>query len=151
MAQERFLHKAETRLENENPLVSVIVPAYNEEEVVEACIQSLKEQTYENIEVIFVDDELENVFEGLDDSDPIKKALIRAIENIREDARAGRVVKKKLIPRELIQKYGINNLRIYNLPSAWRMFYTVTAGDIEIISVVLDWMSHKDYERLFGF
>ena len=56
MAQERFLHKAETRLENENPLVSVIVPAYNEEEVVEACIQSLKEQTYENIEVIFVDD-----------------------------------------------------------------------------------------------
>ncbi len=46
---------------------------------------------------------------------------------------------------------GINNLRIYNLPSVWRMLYTVTSNGIEIVSVILDWMNHKDYERLFKF
>ena len=101
--------------------------------------------------VIFIDKELEDVFYNLDDKDPIKRALLRAIENIREDPLSGRNVKKKLIPKNLIKKYEINNLRIYNLPSAWRMIYTLTSGEVEIISVVLDWMNHKDYERLFKF
>lgn len=101
--------------------------------------------------VIFIDKELENVFNKLDDSDPIKKALKRAIENIEQDPSAGRNVKKKLIPKKLIKKYGINNLWIYNLPTAWRMLYAITPGEIEIISVILDWMNHKDYERLFKF
>ena len=101
--------------------------------------------------VVFIDKELENVFYELDDKDPVKKALTRAIENMKQDPLVGRNVKKKLIPDKLIKKYGIDNLRIYNLPSAWRMLYTITAGEIEIISVVLDWMNHKDYERLFKF
>jgi len=101
--------------------------------------------------VIFIDEELENAFNKLDNVDPIKKALKRAIENIKQDPRAGRNVIKKLIPKKLIKKYEIDNLRIYNLPSAWRMLYTITANEIEIISVILEWMNHKDYEKLFKF
>jgi len=30
--------------------------------------------------------------------------------------------------------------------------YTVTgSSEIGIISVILEWMNHKDYEKLFGF
>ena len=65
--------------------------------------------------IIFVDKELEEVFNKMDDADPIKKAFIRAIENIKQDPRAGRNVIKKLIPKTLIKKYEIDNLRIYNL------------------------------------
>ncbi len=101
--------------------------------------------------IVFIDKKLEDAFKKLDDSDPIKKALIRAIKNIQEDPRAGRNVIKKMIPKELIKKYEIENLRIYNLPNAWRMLYTLTSDGIEIISVLLDWMNHKDYERLFKF
>ena len=71
---------------------------------------------------------------------------------IRKNVFCGRNVKKDLIPKELINKYRFNNLWIYNLPSAWRLLYSITSkGDVEIIAAILDWMNHKDYERLFKF
>jgi glycosyltransferase EpsH len=40
----------------EKPLVSIIVPVYNVEQYLEQCLTSIVEQTYENIEVIIVND-----------------------------------------------------------------------------------------------
>lgn len=39
-----------------NKLVSIILPVYNVEEYLEECFNSIVEQTYSNIEIIFVDD-----------------------------------------------------------------------------------------------
>jgi len=100
----------------------------------------------------FIDRSLEEAFNILDNDDPTKKALIRAIKDINENCHCGRNVRKKLIPKRLIDKYKINNLWIYNLPSAWRLLYSLTnSGEIKLVAVVLDWMNHKDYERLFKF
>jgi glycosyltransferase involved in cell wall biosynthesis len=42
---------------NENlPLVSVIIPVFNSEKTIGKCVESIKEQTYKNIEIIVVDD-----------------------------------------------------------------------------------------------
>jgi len=101
--------------------------------------------------VIFVDESLENIFNNLSEKDPLKKALTKAIRDIKEDCYCGRQVKKKLIPKEFILKYKINNLWIYNLPSSWRLLYSLTNSEIELIAALLDWLNHKDYEMLFGF
>jgi len=38
-----------------NPLVSVVIPTYNSEKTLAKCLESIKNQTYKNIEVIIVD------------------------------------------------------------------------------------------------
>ena len=40
----------------ETPLVSVIVPVYNVASYIDACLASIKQQTYQNIEIIVVED-----------------------------------------------------------------------------------------------
>lgn len=39
-----------------NPLVSIVIPARNAEFFIESCLDSLKKQTYKNIEIIVIDD-----------------------------------------------------------------------------------------------
>lgn len=43
-------------LYKKRPLVSVLVPAYNEESVIERCLQSIWNNTYSNIEIIVISD-----------------------------------------------------------------------------------------------
>lgn len=102
--------------------------------------------------VRFVSEELKQAFEEVKEKNPqLHKELERAFSSICHDAFFGRRVKKELIPKKLIQDYDINNLFIYNLSGGWRLIYSLVNENIEIISVILDWMSHKDYERLFKF
>lgn len=39
-----------------NPLISIIIPAYNVEQYLTACLSSIEQQTYQNYEVILIDD-----------------------------------------------------------------------------------------------
>ncbi|MGM0608817.1 MAG: glycosyltransferase family A protein, partial [Candidatus Muiribacteriota bacterium] len=43
-------------MKNNNPLVSVIIPCYNQGEYIEECLNSVFVQTYKNIEIIVVND-----------------------------------------------------------------------------------------------
>ncbi|RLB04102.1 MAG: glycosyl transferase [Deltaproteobacteria bacterium] len=40
---------------NERPLVSVVIPTFNSAGTIERCLESIKKQTYRNIEIIVVD------------------------------------------------------------------------------------------------
>lgn len=102
--------------------------------------------------VVFISDELEKNFLDLDGKDPIKKAMIRAIKDLQQNAFFGIHVPKRLIPKEYVKKYGINNLWKYDLPKGWRLLYTVTAeNEVELISAILEWFNHKDYEKRFKY
>ena len=104
-------------------------------------------------EVVFADEKVKLAWLEVNNTDPeLAKQLLKAKENILENAFCGIQITKNKIPKNWVKKYKINNLWKYNLPNAWRLLYSVTTPTkIEIISVFLDWMNHKDYERLFGY
>jgi len=98
--------------------------------------------------VVFMDDKLEESFNSLKEDDPIKKGIVRAIKDLQKNAFSGIQVPKRLIPKQYVQKYGINNLWKYDLPNGWRLLYTVTPeNEVELLSAILEWFNHKDYER----
>ena len=102
--------------------------------------------------VVFVSQELEDNFKSLKEDDPIKKAMIRAIKDLKENAFSGIQIPKRLFHQEYVQKWGITNLWKYDLPRGWRLLYTVTTdNEVELISAILEWFDHKEYERRFRY
>ena len=74
--------------------------------------------------VIFADKGLKEAFEMLKKSDKrLYKEIANALKTIKQNAFFGRNIKKKLIPKHLIQKYKIDNLWVYNLRKDWRLLY----------------------------
>ena len=74
-----------------------------------------------------------------------------AIGELKQNPFAGVAVPRRLWPREYVRRFEIDNLRKYDLPDGWRLLYTVHGNEVEIISVILEWCSHKDYEKRFGY
>ena len=53
--------------------------------------------------------------------------------------------------KEYINTYGVTNLWKINLPDYWRMVYTIVGNELEIISILLEFMDHKEYNKKFGY
>ena len=105
-------------------------------------------------EVIFGDEKLKKEFEKLKDvkENKLYDQLVRAFKNLQEDAFCGIQIPKNLIPRAYSERYGpITNLWKYNLPDAWRLIYTIKNDKINVLSILLEWMDHKNYERRLGY
>ncbi|MFA5723533.1 MAG: hypothetical protein WC979_04720 [Candidatus Pacearchaeota archaeon] len=102
-------------------------------------------------EVIFADSKIEEDFNSLNEEDWLKKALRRAIADFKENTFCGERIKKDLIPKEYLKKYGIDNLLWYPLPNAWRLVYSVFANESGITAMVIEYFDHKNYERRFNY
>jgi len=106
-------------------------------------------------ETRFVEEIIKESFYKLEKGDSSEKELFRfinqAMNNIEKNAFCGIQIPKKQIPKEYIKKYGVTNLWKYDLPNAWRLIYSIRGGKAIIITVVLEWMTHKEYERRFKY
>lgn len=105
--------------------------------------------------VHFVEQNLFDAFKQLESGKTEEKKLavflLRAVDDLKKDPECGIKVPRALWPKEYVQKYGITNLWKYNLPDAWRLVYTLVGNDVEVISVILEWFDHSDYEKRFGY
>jgi glycosyltransferase involved in cell wall biosynthesis len=91
-----------------NPQVSILVPVYNVSKYIERCVRSLFEQTYDNIEYVFVndctpDDSMEILTKVLDDY-PQRKSQVRII-NFSENR--GVTAARNRLVSEISGKYAI--------------------------------------------
>jgi Txe/YoeB family toxin of Txe-Axe toxin-antitoxin module len=100
----------------------------------------------------FANAKVEKSFEKLKKENPkMHKLILRAFEDIEENVFCGIQIPKKLIPKEYIRKYNVKNVWKYNLPDAWRLLYSVENNQVCILSIVLEWLDHKEYERRFNY
>lgn len=105
-------------------------------------------------QIVFGDEKLEKEFKGLKSlkEKALYEQLNKAFKNLEDNAFCGIQVPKRLIPKEYVTRFGpLTNLWKYNLPDAWRLIYTVKNNRVNILSVILEWLDHKEYERRFGY
>ena len=85
------------------------------------------------------------------DHQTLLNSIKQKIELLRNKPEYGIHIPKDRIPKIYIRDYDVNNLWKVNLSGAWRMIYTIRGSEIEIISLILDIMDHKDYNKKFGY
>ncbi len=85
------------------------------------------------------------------DHQTLLNSIKQKIEILRDNPEYGVHIPKDRIPKEYIRDYDVNNLWKVNLSGAWRMVYTIRGSEVEIISLILDIMNHRDYEKKFKY
>jgi hypothetical protein len=107
------------------------------------------------IKIRFAEDKVKKRLEQLRHGDESKRELykyiLQAISNIKSNPYCGIRIPHRLIPKKYITEYHIQNLFKYDLPSGWRLLYSVTTTDLEIVAVLLEYLDHKDYEKRFHY
>ena len=100
----------------------------------------------------FADERVKKAFDALKTRDiGLYHRISEAMDTLKTDPGAGIKIPSNLWPKKYVKKFDINNLWKYNLPDAWRLIYTLRGDRAEIITIVLEWMDHGDYERRFGY
>ena len=95
----------------------------------------------------------EEKLKGIDSS--FHQTLLRSINRVRDLLKqnpfAGDQVPKRQIPQKYIKKFDVDNVWRIELADRWRLVYTITGNQIEIITFIIDIFDHKDYDKVFGY
>lgn len=86
-------------------------------------------------------------------SDPSSSSILRRIRALKPillaDCLHGEVVKRDRIPKALKDKHGLENLFVEDLPSFWRLLYTIVRDRGERYIVVVEIVNHRTYDGWF--
>ncbi len=125
---------------NENPLVSIIIPARNEEENLPRLLSSLIKQTYKNIEILVINDQ----------SSDGTEEVIEKYEKL-----DSRVHGYKTEPGLVISKHGKMNALLQLIPYAKGEFLLATDADTQhattALSVTVKMMQKHNLDIMSGF
>ena len=95
----------------------------------------------------------EEKLKGIDSS--FHQTLLRSINRVRDLLKqnpfAGDQVPKRQIPQKYIKKFDVDNVWRIELADRWRLVYTITGNQIEIITFIMDIFNHKEYDKVFGY
>lgn len=105
--------------------------------------------------VAFIDESVRDAFlklkEGRFEDKQLAENMEKAFLELKANPLAGIHIPMKNMPKYYVKKYGIDNIRKYDLPNAWRLIYTLRGSEAEIVSVILEWFDHTLYNRRFGY
>lgn len=79
------------------------------------------------------------------------RIIDKGIAKLKRNREAGKRISKRLIPREYVVKYGVTNLWKLNLDRYWRMIYTIVGDEVRLVSIIIEVLNHKKYDRKFKY
>ena len=86
-------------------------------------------------------------------SDPNSASIVRRIRALKPillaDCLHGEVVKRDRIPKVLKDRHGLENLFVEDLPSFWRLLYTIVRDRGERYIVIVEIVDHRTYDGWF--
>src|SRR3990167_4625058 len=114
---------------------------------------------------VILSDEAEEVYEELNGivgeekkkgvESSFHQTLLRSIERVKELLKqnpfAGDQIPKRQIPLKYIKKFDVDNAWRIELADRWRLIYTITGNQIEIVTFVVDIFNHRDYDKVLGY
>ena len=95
--------------------------------------------------------EFNSLKEGKFEDKKLYEFIERAINDLKTKPTCGTKIPKNIWPKDYTKNYAITNLWKYDLPNGWRLIYTIESDDLKIMNIILEWFSHKDYERRFNY
>lgn len=105
--------------------------------------------------VVFADGKVKSAYNDLKGSKgedlKVLSWMEKAFDDIAENAFSGIQIPKRQIPDKYLKDYSIDNLWKYNMPNGWRLMYSVARDEVIVISIIIEWLDHKKYERRFGY
>ncbi len=98
-----------------------------------------------------LEDEYESLKAGKGEDRQLHGMIERAMKGLKKNPACGTKIPKKLWPKEYIRKYRITNLWKQDLARGWRLIYTIQTNEVMVLSIILEWFDHKEYEKRFGY
>ena len=111
-------------------------------------MEKIKEVTFITVKTKESYESLQN---GKFEDQELYKYITRAIEDLRKSPLRHIRIPEDLIPQKYVQEHGVKSLWKYDLPDGWRLLYTITGNDVKIVSIILEWLDHTEYERRFNY
>lgn len=83
------------------------------------------------------------------------QTLLRSINRVKDLLKknpfAGNQIPKRQIPKNYIRKYDADNVWRIEIANRWRLIYTITGNEVEIIAFVMSIFDHREYDKAFGY
>lgn len=78
-------------------------------------------------------------------------SIDEAIKNLKTNPFYGDLIPRKYLTKKVIDRYGTNKIFRIELVGYWRLLYTAIGDEAQIIALILEYMNHKTYDKLFGY
>ena len=78
-------------------------------------------------------------------------SINNAVNNLKSNPFYGDLIPRKYLTKKTIEKYGTNKIFRIELVGYWRMLHTVVGDEAQIIALILEYVDHHTYDKLFGY
>lgn len=78
-------------------------------------------------------------------------SINNAVKNLKTNPFYGDLIQRKYLSKKIIEEYGTDKIFRIELVGYWRMLYTVVGDETKIIALILEYMDHPAYDKLFGY